>query len=131
WTSINDHLPVTGLLPNQERNVRGLACDGHNVLTLASGVNPDSLPQGVFTSFRWFPPLGRWIPDFPSNSQVRRLRDDFGHILATTVGPNGNGGVFVRSFAGGWTVAPGSPSTDNGDDAKLEVGTDPDGLIFA
>ena len=131
WTVINDHLPVTGPLPGQELNVRGLASDGHNVLTLASGVNSDSLAQSVFTSFRWFPPLGRWIPDFPSNSQVRRLRDDFGKILATTVGPNLGGGVFVRSFAGGWAQAAGAPSTNTFDDVKLEVGADPDGVIFA
>jgi hypothetical protein len=57
---------------------------------------------------------------------VRRLRDDFGTMLATTTG-----GVFVRSFAGVWTLVTGSPATDNSDGIGLEVGADPTGHVFA
>ncbi len=124
WTLIDVGLLIDG--GSNVRNVRGLASDGHNVLTLMSGANPSNPAQGLFSSFRWFTPLSRWISDFPANSQVRRLRDDFGTVLATT--PSG---VYRRSFAGVWTLIPGSPVTDNSDSPALEVGTDASGRTFA
>jgi hypothetical protein len=129
WTVINDGLPVTGLLPNQELNVRGIACDGQNVLALASGVNPSNIAQGIFTSFRWVPTTNQWVIDFPAaGSGVRRLRDDFGTILATTTA-----GVFARVSVGVWDALPGSPATDNGDvfAGGVEAGSDPDRHVFA
>lgn len=120
WTLIDLGLPT-----GTDRNVRGLASDGHNVLALASGQNPGNPAQNIFTSFRWFTPLARWISDFPANASVRRLRDDFGTVLATT--PSG---VYRRAFAGGWTLIPNSPVTDNGDSPQLEVGADASGHAF-
>jgi hypothetical protein len=128
WTVINNGLPLTGALPNQELNVRGLATDGHNVFGLASGVNPLNTAQPIFTSFLWYPSQAQWNGDFPPSPSVRRLRDDFGHLLATTTG-----GVYARTFPGGWTFVPGSPATDNDDTflGGVEVGADPTGHVFA
>jgi hypothetical protein len=129
WTVINSGLPLTGALPNQDLNVRGLASEGHNVFALASGVNPTNPTQPVFTSFLWYPSLDEWHGDFPPTSpSVRRLRDDFGRLLATTTG-----GVYERTFPAGWTLVPGSPATDNGDIflGGVEVGADPSGHVFA
>lgn len=117
----------TGLPIGAARNIRGLATDGHDVLALASGFNPQNPVQPVFTSFRWFKRDSVWISDFPSFSSVRRLRDDFGTVLATTAG----GGMFRHVNGGGWVSLPGSPSTDNADALSLEVAADPDGRIFA
>ncbi len=119
-------LILNGLPNGPNYNIVGIATDGHNLLTAASGLNPQNQAQGVFTSFRWFPPLDQWISDFPSNSQVRRLRDDHGVVLATTTG-----GVFRRTSAGPWVLLQGSPATDNGDLTGLEVATAPDGVTFA
>lgn len=121
WTLI-----LTGLPTGPAYNISGIATNGRDLLALASGQNPSNPAQGVFTSFRWFTPLSRWISDFPSNSQVRRLRDDHGFILATTTG-----GVFQRTGAGPWVLLAGSPATDNGDVLGLEVAMSPDGVGFA
>ena len=128
WSVINNGLPLDGTLPGQNLNVRGIVSDGHVVLALASGLNPGNPSQGVFTTFSWFRPLGQWISDFPQDSQVRRLRDDFGHVLATTLS-----GVYARGAgtSGTWAIVPGSPVTDVSDATALEVGTDPDGNLFA
>ncbi len=117
----------TGLPIGAARNIRGLATDGHDVLALASGFNPQNPVQGVYTSFRWFKRDSVWISDFPSFSSVRRLRDDFGIVLATTAG----GGVFRHRNGGGWDAVANSPSTDNADLALLDVAADPDGKVFA
>jgi hypothetical protein len=133
WTLVDLGLPVNGSLANQEREIRGLVADGLNVLTLASGVNPSNTSQPVFTSFRWLPLSNRWGLDFPPSPpnpveavSVRRLRDDFGHVLATTLA-----GVYARSTDGTWTPLVGSPATDNIDGPQLEVGADPTGHVFA
>ena len=127
WTLINNGLPLDGSLPGQGFSVRGLASDGKVVLALASGLNPGNPTKTVFTSFSWYRPLSQWISDFPLDSQVRRLRDDFGQILATT--PSG---VFRRASGtfGAWSLVPGSPHTDGDDFTALEVGVDPDGHAF-
>jgi hypothetical protein len=61
---------------------------------------------------------------------VRRLRDDFGTIFCTAV-LTAQGGIYKRRFAGGWDLLPNSPGTDNADDVGLEIGMDPDGVMFA
>src|SRR5580765_1262731 len=125
WTPINAGLPLSP-------NVTSLATDGHNVTVVASGINPGT-GTNVLTSFTWFPGPGVWGSDFPAgNAAVRRVRDDFGTILCTTVlSPGIDGGVYTRRFAGGWDLLPGSPRTDNTDEVGLEVGMDPDGIVFA
>lgn len=122
WQLINTGLPV-----GPAYNIVGIATNGRDLLGLASGQNPQNTAQNVFTSFRWFTPLSRWISDFPpTSSSVRRLRDDSGVILATTTN-----GTWQRSPAGVWGQLAGSPSTDNGDATNLEVGMAPDGVAFA
>lgn len=125
WTLIPTGLPIGVNL-----NIRGIAGDGRNVLALASGQNPNNPAQPVLTSFRWFPSQNRWGSDFPANSAVRRLRDDFGVVLATTANVGPNAGVY-RWSSSGWTFLTGSPVTDNSDGPALEVGAAPDGVVFA
>lgn len=128
WTKINAGLPIS---PGP--NVTSLATDGHNVIVAASGKNPSGSGADLQTSFGWSPNTGSWVGDFPAgNPQVRRVRDDFGAILCTTVfSASIPGGVWKRRFGGGWDLLPGSPSTDNTDGVGLEVGMDPDGVVFA
>ena len=122
WTLINAGLPLNP-------NVTSLASDGHNVTVVASGTNPGT-GTNIQTSFTWFPGSGSWGSDFPAgNPGVRRVRDDFGAIFCTAV-LTLNGGVYKRRFSGGWDLLPGSPGTDNKDDIGLEVGMDPDGVLF-
>jgi hypothetical protein len=119
-------------LPVELLNVTGLASDGHNLLATASGVRNDTTHANIRTSFRWFPADTLWRADFPPNPQVRRLRDDFGVILATVVtDPLRPSGTF-RWSASGWTLIPGSIATDNDDNilGGIEPGADPDGLVF-
>jgi hypothetical protein len=125
WKQINAGLPAL------DPNATSLATDGHNVTVAATGRNINGSP--VQTSFTWNPALASWFAEFPpGNPQVRRVRDDFGAILCTTVfTPSINGGVWKRRFSGGWDLLPGSPSTDNPDALGLEVGMDPDGVVFA
>lgn len=129
WTTINDGLPVFAPRPNNgsvSLQMFGLMSDGHTVLALASGANPDNPVFNTFTTFRWSGSEGRWRSDFPANASVRRLRDDFGVLLATTPG-----GVFRWNSPGAWTLLAGSPATDNGDAAQLEVAADATGHVFA
>jgi hypothetical protein len=122
WTAINTGLPLNP-------NVTSLATDGHNVTVVASGINAGT-GTNILTSFTWFPGSGVWGSDFPAgNAAVRRVRDDFGTILCTAVLTIG-GGVYKRRFAGGWDLLPNSPGTNNTDDVGLEVGMDPDGVVF-
>jgi len=123
WTLINTGLPLNP-------NVTSLATDGHNVTVVASGTNPGT-GAPVNTSFTWFPAIGTWGTDFPTgNAGVRRVRDDFGTIFCTAV-LTAQGGIYKRRFAGGWDLLPNSPGTDNIDDIGLEIGMDPDGVMFA
>ena len=129
WTTLINGLPIPASRPNGDtvsRVVFGLASDGHTLMALASGANPDNPSFNVFTSFRWSGSEGRWRFDFPANASVRRIRDDFGVLLATT--PSG---VFRWSGPGLWSLLAGSPVTDNSDNPKLEVAADATGRIFA
>ena len=125
WTQINNGLPLNP-------DVTSLATDGRTVTVVASGTNPGN-GAPVLTSFSWFPGPGVWGSDFPAgNAAVRRVRDDFGTILCTTVlSPLFNGGIYKRVSAGVWDLLPNSPRTDNADVVGLEVGMDPDGVTFA
>jgi hypothetical protein len=119
----------TGLPIGSVRNIRGIVTDGRDLLALASGLNPDANPANQFpvlTSFRWFPRDSVWISDFPQDSRVRRLRDDSGVILATTLG-----GVYRHVRDAAWSFLPGSPATDNTDIQAIEVAADPSGKVFA
>ncbi len=114
WTAISGSMGLTNL------NVRGVATDGRNLLALASGQSVSNPSVSLFTSFRWVPASASWSTDFPGSgpaTSVRRLRDDHGIILATTLA-----GTHVRNPAGGWTQYPASPATDNADATMLEVG---------
>jgi len=134
WTTINDGLPRDRTTnPTVLLNVTGLACDGHNVLTVASGANPGDTTQNVVTGFRWFPTARRWSGDSPTgNSQLRRLRDDFGTILGTVVGSSTLPSGTFRWGPGGWTLLPGSLATDLNDafEGGVEMGADPAGVVF-
>src|SRR5262249_19973469 len=86
WTFINNNLPVDRPAPPATfLNVSGPACDGHNLFATASGARNDTTHANIQTSFRWNPADSSWHSDFPANPQVRRMRDDFGVILATVV----------------------------------------------
>src|SRR5262245_4304917 len=115
WTAINGGLPINP-------DVRSVATDGRTVTVVAAGKNVNG--TDVLTSFTWFPQAGVWGSDFPpANALVRRVRDDFGTILATTVvSPSVNGGIYKRGAPGEWNLLTGSPRTSNPDDVGLEVG---------
>ena len=122
WTRINVGLPINP-------NVTSLAGNDTTVTVVASGKN--SSGGDITTSFTWNPGLGTWFSDFPSgNPAVRRVRDDYGKILCTTV-VTPSGGVYTRRGLGDWVLLVNSPGTDNSDAAALEVGMDPDGVVFA
>lgn|SRR5262245_10346667 len=111
---------ISGSMQLQNPVIHGIASDGRDLLTLASGPVIGNPSLNLFTSFRWAPGTNSWPADFPGvpgGSSVRRLRDDHGVVLATSLA-----GVHVRTPGGGWTLYPGSPATDNGDVAALEVG---------
>ncbi len=115
---------ISATLPLLSQNVRGIATDGHNLLALVSGFNINNPTQSVFTSFRWESLTNSWPTDAPP-SNVRRLRDDHGIVLATTLA-----GTQVRTPAGGWTLIVNSPVTDNADATALEVGADATGHAY-
>ena len=126
WTQINAGLPLNP-------NVTSLATDGHTVTVVAEGTN--SSGGDVHSSFTWLPGSGAWGGDFPTgtngNPSVRRVRDDNGIILCTTVlSPTINGGVYRRRGIGDWELSPGSPATDRDDNVGLEVGAAPNGVVF-
>jgi hypothetical protein len=125
WTQINNGLPLNP-------NVSSLATDGRTVTVVASGTNP-STGGNILTSFTWSPGPGSWGGDFPAgNAGVRRVRDEYGTVLCTTVlSPLFDGGIYKRRSGGGWDLLTNSPRTDNGDNVGLEVGMDPDGVTFA
>jgi len=111
WTLAN-----TGLPGNP--SVLNMATDGLTVVIVASG-------SGIETSFSWTG--AQWTSDFPAGvPQVRRVRDDYGTVLCTSVA-----GVYKRVPGSGWALQNGSPVTDNLDNAAVEVGTDPAGVVFA
>jgi hypothetical protein len=130
WTEITGTIGLTNL------NVRGIATNGRELLALASGQSVSNPLVSLFTSFRWAPATGSWPLDFPgpgAATSVRRLRDDHGVVLATTLA-----GTHVRGPGGGWTQFPASPATDNVDATGLEVGAQvvpnlpvADTLVFA
>ena len=119
---------INGTLPLLNQDIRGIASDGRVLLALVKG-NPISNPTGViFTSFRWSPSTNSWPTETPGSGlgqSVRRLRDDHGIIVATTLA-----GTHLRTASGVWIQSPNSPATDNGDVAALEPAADPDGVLF-
>ncbi len=120
---------ISGTLPLSRQNVRGIATDGQNLLALVSGFNINNPAQAILTCFRWSPGTNSWPTDIPgagAAASVRRLRDDHGIVLATTLA-----GTHVRAPAGGWMQLASSPATDNADAAALEVGADATGHVYA
>lgn len=112
--------PITGTIGLNSLTIHGIATDGRDLLALVSGQTTAVPPASIFSSFRWSPASGTWPTDFPGPggaASVRRLRDDHGVVLATTIA-----GTHVRSPGGGWTLFPSSPATDNLDATALEVG---------
>ena len=120
---------ITGTLPLLNPNVRGIACDGRDLLALVSGNNPSNPTQAILAPFRWSTAGNVWLIETPGPSpeqqSVRRLRDDHGIIVATTLA-----GTHRRTPGGLWIQSPNSPATDNGDAAELEPAADPDGVLF-
>jgi len=131
WTQITAVFPLTNI------NVRGIATDGRTLLALISGLNSGG--GNIQSGFRWVPGTASWVIENPAGSgggqAVRRLRDDNGIILATTLA-----GTHMRSPLGVWTQFPNSPATDNLDTPALEVSSiivpsltgsaDPDTFVF-
>jgi len=124
FTQINAGLPLNP-------NVTSLATNGREVTVFAAGFLPGGASQK--TSFTWSPAQNKWLFDFPStNALVRRVRDDYGTILCTTVlSPSVNGGVYKRVSLGNWQLLVASPRTDNDDNSGLEIGMDPAGTTYA
>ena len=112
WTDITAVFPLTSI------NVRGIATDGRTLLALISGLNSGG--GGIQSGFRWVPGTSSWVVENPAASgggqAVRRLRDDHGVILATSLA-----GTHMRDPSGVWTQLPNSPATDNLDNTALEV----------
>jgi len=135
WTGITGAFPLLSLV------VRGIASDGQTLMAVASGQNVSNPAQAIFSSFRWRAVNNTWKIETPGSGvaqSVRRLRDDHGLILATTLA-----GTHMRSPSpdSTWTLLPASPVTDNLDATALEVSalvlppsggaTAPDTLVFA
>lgn len=105
WTQIN-----TGLFG---LNVTGLASDGREVFAIANGA-----------THRWSRQAGQWGLA-AGNGSVKRLRDDFGHLLSIS-----SLGVF-EWVVNQWVAISGAPAADNTADGNVEMAADPADKIFA
>ena len=105
WAQVN-----TGLVG---LNVTGLAGNGSDVFALANGA-----------VFRWVSQTGQWSL-VSSNGSVRRLRDDFGHVLNIS-------SLGIYEWVGSqFVAAAGAPGSDNSGDGAVEMTSDPLGKVFA
>lgn len=111
WTNVTSSIPLTNL------EVRGIATDGRTLLALIRGRN--QFGGTILSGFRWNPATNSWPTENPEptgpGQALRRLRDDHGVILATTLA-----GTHIRATNGTWTLFPNSPNTDNNDVTALE-----------
>lgn len=120
---------ISGSIPLANQVVHHLASDGSTLLAVVSGNNISNPNINIFTSFRWSPATSSWPIETPGAGaalNVRRLRDDHGIIVATTLA-----GTHIRTGPGAWTQVAGLPATDNLDNLAIEPGADPDGAVFA
>jgi hypothetical protein len=117
---------VSGTIQLNNKVVRGIASDGRDLLALVSGKNITT-GGDIFTSFRWSPGTNSWPVEAPAASvAVRRLRDDHGIIVATTLA-----GTHIRNGQNAWADVPDLPATNNDDSRAVEPGSDPDRNVFA